>query len=60
MGIFLFYADRHSDWLLPYLFNSPLLTLAAICLSGLAVFGLGSVLTGALRISEVRGALKRS
>ena len=60
MGIFLFYADRHSDWLLPYLFNSPLLTLAAICHSGLAVFGLGSVLTGALRISEVRGALKRS
>lgn len=60
MGVFLFFADRHADQLMPFLLDSRLVTLLVTCLAGLAVFGLASLLTGALRISEVRGALKRS
>ena len=45
---------------MPFLLDSRLVTLLVTCLAGLAVFGLASLLTGALRISEVRGALKRS
>ena len=57
---FLLLAERHAGWLYPWLFNSTLLVLVAICLAGLVAFGLASVLTGALRLSEVRTALKRS
>ena len=60
MAAFLLLAERHAGWLYPWLFNSTLLVLVAICLAGLVAFGLASVLTGALRLSEVRTALKRS
>jgi putative peptidoglycan lipid II flippase len=60
MAGFLLLAHRNLDWLYPWLFNSTLLVLAVVCAAGLVVFALAAVLTGALRLSEVRTALKRS
>lgn len=60
MAGFLLLAHQNLAWLYPWLFNSTLLVLAAVCAAGLVVFALASLLTGALRLSEVRTALKRS
>lgn len=60
MAAFLFAADQYADLVRPYLFDSTLLTLLLVCGAGLVVYGLAALLTGALRPSEVRAALKRS
>lgn len=60
MAAFLVLAERHAVWLYPWLFNSTLLVLIVVCAAGLVAFAVASVLTGALRLSEVRQALKRS
>ncbi len=60
MAGFLLLAHQNHGWLYPWLFNSTLLVLAVVCAAGLVVFALAAVLTGALRLSEVRTALKRS
>ena len=60
MGGFLMAAERYAGQINTYLFHSTLLTLLAVCVAGLAVFAIASVLTGALRIAEVRAALKRT
>ena len=60
MVAFLIYADRHAGRVIDFAFGYPLLGLLVICAAGAGVYGLGALVTGALRISEVRQALKRS
>jgi putative peptidoglycan lipid II flippase len=60
MAAFLLAAEHYADPLRVILFDSTLVTLIAVCGAGLAVYGLAALLTGALRPSEVRAALKRS
>ncbi|ABI67304.1 MULTISPECIES: murein biosynthesis integral membrane protein MurJ [Maricaulis] len=60
MAAFLLVAEHYADALRIYLFDSTLLTLLVVCCGGLGVYGIAALVTGALRPSEVRGALKRS
>lgn len=60
MTAFLVAADYQSDLLTGLLFDSRLLALLLVCAIGAGVYGIGALLTGALRPSEVRDALKRS
>lgn len=60
MALFLLIARHYAAALEAQFFHSTLLTLVAICGAGLAVFAAAAVLTGALRMSEVRAALKRT
>ena len=60
MAAFLLAAEHYADPLRVILFDSTLVTLIVVCGAGLAVYGLAALLTGALRPSEVRAALKRS
>ncbi len=60
MAAFLLAAQHYADLLRPYLFDSVLCTLIVVCAAGLCVYGLAALVTGALRPSEVRTALKRS
>ncbi|WP_417486858.1 murein biosynthesis integral membrane protein MurJ [Maricaulis sp.] len=53
-------AEHYADVLRAYLFDSTLVTLLVVCAGGLGVYGVAALVTGALRPSEVRGALKRS
>ncbi|WP_323760738.1 murein biosynthesis integral membrane protein MurJ [Maricaulis sp.] len=57
---FLLLAEHHAEMLRAHLLDSTLLTLLAVCGVGLVVYGAAALMTGALRLSEVRGALKRS
>jgi len=57
---FLLLAEHHAELLRGHLLDSTLLTLLVVCGVGLVVYGAAALITGALRLSEVRGALKRS
>ncbi|WP_417490249.1 murein biosynthesis integral membrane protein MurJ [Maricaulis sp.] len=59
MSAFLAVAARYTDWLTAHTFGLPLIALVLVCGAGAAVFGVAAMLTGALRISELRDALKR-
>ncbi|WP_300542739.1 murein biosynthesis integral membrane protein MurJ [Maricaulis sp.] len=60
MAVFLIAAEHYRGFVQPYLLDSTLVSLLAICLAGLVVYALASILTGALRVSEVRAALNRT
>lgn len=59
MSAFLALANNQSDWLIAQSFGIPLLALAIVCSAGALVFGGSAMLTGALKLSELRDALKR-
>jgi putative peptidoglycan lipid II flippase len=60
MAVFLLVARHYADMLTAQIFHSTLLTLIVVCVSGLAVFAVAALGTGAFRLSEVRAALKRT
>ncbi|MBR9825095.1 MAG: murein biosynthesis integral membrane protein MurJ [Alphaproteobacteria bacterium] len=60
MSAFLLFAVANGPWIIAQSFGMPFLALALVCGAGAAVFGLAAIGTGALRISEVMGSLKRS
>ncbi|WP_291843817.1 murein biosynthesis integral membrane protein MurJ [Maricaulis sp.] len=60
MAVFLLVAEQYADQIRAVLFNSTLVTLLVVCVAGLGIYGVAALATGALRPSEVRGALKRS
>lgn len=59
MSAFLGLAGSQSEWVIAHSFGIPLLALLLVCGAGAAVFGGSAMVTGALKISELREALKR-
>tara|TARA_R110000868_G_scaffold45045_3_gene149883 strand:+ start:29165 stop:30709 length:1545 start_codon:yes stop_codon:yes gene_type:complete len=59
MSAFLALASSQESWIIAHTLGAPLLALLLVCLGGAAVYGLSAVVTGALRASELRDALKR-
>ncbi|MHA6287840.1 murein biosynthesis integral membrane protein MurJ [Maricaulis sp. CAU 1757] len=60
MSGFLLVAQHYAGWITALLFGSTLISLLFVCAAGAGVFGLAALTTGALRVAEVRAALKRS
>ena len=59
MSAFLALAGSQADWVIAHSFHIPLLALLLVCGAGAAVFGVSAMVTGALKVSELRDALKR-
>jgi putative peptidoglycan lipid II flippase len=59
MGAFLSYAESRADWITEIVFDHRLAALLAVAAAGAAIYAIASLLTGALRTSEIMDAVRR-
>ena len=60
MGGFLWMVVPYAPWIVAHSFGLPLVAVVLVSGAGLGIFGIASIATGALRLGEVKQALKGS